>query len=97
MASEIVRFERGPGEMAAQVEIDGDHCVILGETAVGDWVFPPSEVGGGQRRIVEVFRGRCPIGAGGADCGPVKHYRLDGADGLGVAECGIHKFMWYRR
>ncbi len=92
--SDIIRYERGPGDIAAPVEIGGDHCIIIGETSVGDRVYPPAEVGGGMRRVAVIRISKCPR----SDCiAQVKHYELDGDDGLGVAECLTHEFLWYKK
>lgn len=91
--SEIIRYERAPGDFGGIADLPEGAAVVLGETGVGDPVFPPEEVGGGMRRVAAVTRAPCPL------CGAiVKHYAMDGSDGLGCAECvACRKFVWYRR
>ena len=94
MSDNIIRYDRAPGDFGGVVDLpEGGAAVVLGETGVGDPVFPPEEIGGGMRRITEVSRGPCPI------CrGPARHYAMTGSDGLGCAECvACKKFAWYLR
>lgn len=96
--SEIVQYERGPGEVGGVAELpEGGWAIVVGPTSVGDPVFPPAEVGGGMRRVAAVTWEPCPLCLGEGREGAVPHYAMDGEDGLGVAECLRHKFVWYRR
>lgn len=94
--SDILRYEREPGVQAGVAEDPlGGAVVVLGETGVGDLVWPPQEVcDGTMQRITEVFREVCLIRGCGA---VVKHYAVSGEDRLFVAECARDKFVWYRR
>ena len=92
----VIRYDRAPGESLGMVELSEGHCVVIGNTAVGDPVWLPPEFGGDgeMRRIAEIKRAACP----NRDCDrEVPHYLVTGKEAYWCAECIIHKFQWYTR
>ena len=63
----VIRYDRAPGESLGMVELPEGHCVVIGNTSVGDPVWLPPELGGDgeTRRIAEIKRAACP----NRDCG----------------------------
>lgn len=73
-------------------EPGGAVCMVFGDTDP-DWVELPPQLGGGRKRVEEVFYSACPCVKKDKLFHSVRHLRIEG--GLGVAEC-IHKgFLWY--
>ncbi len=85
-------FIKQPGNellLQKEDELAQDGCLL----AIGDpdWVRIPEEMGGGIRRVLDIFFAPCP-----AHCDPhhsIRHYALEG--GINVAECD--QFYWYER
>ena len=76
----------------------GDNELMFG-VDVPDWVRLPVQLGGAEVKVLSAFAAPCPkcvdqgtapVSGGGVH---VRHLRLEG--GIHVAECVIHKFMWY--
>lgn len=70
--------------------IDDESMVLVGDT-IPDWVGLPSQLGGARVRVLGWKASPCPLCKGGHD---VRHLQVE--DGLGVAECRTHGFVWYR-
>lgn len=68
-----------------------DETMALVGPVVPDWVRLPPELGGREVRVRDAFTAPCPLCKGGE----VTHFTLEG--NLGVAECGSHGFVWYRK
>jgi len=84
-------FNRRPGDVAA-THTEDPTMLLLGD-APPDWVKAPPEVGvDGPIKVLGAHRAPCPMCQGGPD---VRHLELE--EGLGVAECSTHGFVWYRR
>lgn len=79
-------FEKKPGLPPTAPEGEGEVCII-GDT-LPDWVRTPKELGSRQVRVLKGTRDKCP------KCNAVVlHLHLE--NGLHVAECPTHGFLWY--
>lgn len=65
----------------------GGVALIVGEVTP-TVVYPPDEVGGGERKVLGTFEAGCPL-----HDHKVRHYDL--GNDLGVAECVQAGFLWY--
>ena len=82
-------YDRRPGAVVAPSTTDPTE-VLVGRPRP-DWVRLPPELGGGQARVLGATVEGCPL-CKNHQC---QHYAL--ADGIGVAECPDHGFIWFKR
>jgi hypothetical protein len=75
---------------------------------IPNWVRLPADLGGKESRVLGVHTGPCPLSGKRVievresflphvvACGDkhIKHLELE--DGIHVAECEVHGFVWYR-
>ena len=86
--SDTMWFNKQPGDVAG-VGVDDPTALLIAD--VPDWVRLPPDLGGQQVRVTEGFAAPCPMCSGAGD---VKHLRT--TQGICVAECSKHGFVWYR-
>lgn len=90
----VARIVVRPGERGPFL-VDDEHADGSGGVALlygdvtPDVVYPPAEVGGGERRVLRIFQARCPLHPHS-----VRHFDL--GEDLGAAECLDAGFLWYQ-
>ena len=92
-------FDREAGSCVAMGKTDPTSLMVGDGTP--DWVRLPQELGGARMRVEGAFMAPCPKCGESSFDGDygvlrVKHLSLVGSD-IGVAECSIHGFIWYRK
>lgn len=83
-------FNRTPGSDVSESTETEEAALLIGDPTP-DWVRLPADLGGAPARVHGHGTAPCPLCD--SDTG-VRHLHLE--DGLGVAECSVHGFVWYR-
>ncbi len=100
---ETLWVDRRPGQFEALVSaavVDdsegmGDGIVLMGDLRVPDRVRVPTELGGGEARVLRSWFERCPHPGCAAAQHDVRWYELE--RGFYVAECVRAGFAWMRQ
>lgn len=83
-------FEKQAGS-EVHTSTEDETMLLLGDVTP-DWVRLPAELGGARVRVLGAHAASCPMCRNDR---PVRHLHVE--DGLGVAECREHGFVWYRK
>ena len=82
-------FQKNVGSEVHE-SIEDPSMMLVGD-AVPDWVRLPESLGSSDVRVLGAAKAPCPM------CDTDTHVRhLQLENGLGIAECPTHNFVWYR-